>query len=280
MRCAWDELIRLLPHTIQNDVNIIGRETLQELRLRVGQPVNLVCSDKNIYLSIDAKQEFMLHIINGASQYSPWTAQSSAYGYITAPGGHRIGICGEAVLKNGIVQSIGSVNSLCIRIARDLDGISDKIIIDGTSILIIGPPGSGKTTLLRDVIRRYSSILNGSIAVLDERGEIFPLLNGKSIFHSGINTDIMSNCPKVRGIEMLLRTMGPRCIAVDEITNEEDCGAIIDASNCGISLIATAHAHDISDIRNRPIYKTLMDNGVFRRIIILNKNKTWVEERI
>ena len=280
MRCAWDELIRLLPHTIQNDVNIIGRETLQELRLRVGQPVNLVCSDKNIYLSIDAKQEFMLHIINGASQYSPWTAQSSAYGYITAPGGHRIGICGEAVLKNGIVQGIGSVNSLCIRIARDLDGISDKIIIDGTSILIIGPPGSGKTTLLRDVIRRYSSILNGSVAVLDERGEIFPLLNGKSIFNSGINTDIMSNCPKVRGIEMLLRTMGPSCIAVDEITNEEDCDAIINASNCGISLIATAHARDISDIRNRPIYKTLMDNGVFRRIIILNKNKTWVEERI
>ena len=103
--------------------------------------------------------------------------------------------------------------------------------------------------------------------------KMLEMKNGKSIFNSGINTDIMSNCPKVRGIEMLLRTMGPRCIAVDEITNEEDCDAIINASNCGISLIATAHARDISDIRNRPIYKTLMDNGVFRRIIILNKNK-------
>lgn len=280
MKCAWDELIRLLPVWMRQEVDALGKNSLQELRLRCGFPVELVCSDGNRYLTKRVNTDDIHFVINAASKYSPWTAQTMALGYITAIGGHRIGICGEAIVHNGNMSGIRYATSLCIRVARDFVGISGRFRFDNSSVLIIGPPGRGKTTLLRDLIRKFSSECYGSIAVLDERGEIFPSVNGQLCFPCGEHTDILTNCSKISGIQILLRTMGPSCIALDEITQEEDCTALMDAVGCGVKLIATAHASSVDDLKNRVVYRSLMRYRVFRRILIMQQDKSWTEERM
>lgn len=280
MICAWDALIRLLPLWLRNDVNRLGRENLQELRLRIAKPVRLVCKDQVIELNRVISAEDIAFCINTASEYSPWSAATIAKGYITAYGGHRIGICGETIIKNGIMTGIRTPTSLCIRVARDFSGISNRIDINNRSILIIGQPGCGKTTLLRDLIRRYSNSHNTAIGVVDEREELFPTFKGKGCFNTGPNTDILSGCGKKQGLELLIRTMTPSVLAVDEITSEEDCNALIQAAWCGIKLFATAHASSKNDLFSRTVYKPLLDKKIFDTLVIMLPDKSWTIERI
>ena len=152
MRCAWEALLGLLPQSIREDVDRQGKEQLQELRFRIGTPPELLLKGGSIRLRQVVSAEMLQYVVNAACRYSPWTATTAASGYITAQGGHRIGICGEAILRNGQMADIKNLTSLCIRIARDFPGIGSKIPMDG-SLLIIGRPGCGKTTLLRIINR-------------------------------------------------------------------------------------------------------------------------------
>lgn len=280
MSCAWQEYVRLLPPWMRKDVDFKGRDTLQELRLRVGQVPKMHLRTGTLGLQRAVVAEDLQYVINAASQYSPWAAVTISQGYLTASGGHRIGICGEAVLNNGLVNGIKNPNSLCLRVSRDFPGFcADASTLKG-STLIIGPPGSGKTTFLRDLVRSYSARDDiGCIGVVDEREEIFPMVRGDFCYPIGENTDILSGCPKSQGLEMVLRTMGPAYIAVDEISREEDCSALLKAGWCGVSLLATAHAHSRKDLLTRPVYKSLLANRLFDNLIVLKRDKSWrVEE--
>ena len=170
--------------------------------------------------------------------------------------------------------------SLCIRIARDFPGSAEQLREIKRSVLIIGCPGSGKTTLLRDLIRQFSEYDHGSIAVVDEKEELFPRSNSGFCFPVGKRTDILSGCRKQHGIECILRNMGPKTIAVDEITLTSDCEALMHAAWCGVDLLATAHAGSISDLRARPTYKTLVSSGVFKTVVLIHKDKTLTIERM
>lgn len=275
MNCAWNELLAVLPPRLRNEVDRQGRDTLQEIRLRSGQPVTLVKKEHNIYVDCNVRTEDLNFVVNMACRYSPWTVSSTAQGYITVSGGHRIGMCGEALLRNRRMCGIGSVSSLNIRVCRDFVGISGDLWKYQESLLLIGPPGSGKTTLLRDLIRRRSQREN--VAVVDERGEIFP---SAANFPRGTNTDIITGCPKDVGLETVLRVMGPACIAVDEVSAVQDCDSLIQAGKCGVSLLATAHATSLEDLYGRPIYGRLLSSGLFDRIVILQMDKSWRTERV
>lgn len=280
MTCAWESFLTLLPSWMRGDVDKLGRDTLQEMRLRVGLQPELNTSQGTHYLTRTVKPDDIHFCINAASRYSPWTASTSAYGYITATGGHRIGICGEAAVSNGNMTGIRTATMLCMRVARDIPGIADKLSKIDQSVLLIGPPGSGKTTLLRDLIRRYSNADMGSIAVVDERGEIFPNTNGSCFFDTGKHTDILTGCKKAHGIDAVLRCMGPTAIAIDEITASEDCDALVQAAWCGVRLFATAHAGSKSDLYSRPIYKAIIQSHIFDSIVVLSQNKSWTYERM
>ena len=273
MNCAWNELTAILPRWLGHEVDV-HKYSLQELLLRLGQPPQLIQMGSSLWLTRQITAEDLSFCVNTASRYSPWAAQSSAQGYITAPGGHRIGLCGEAVVKDGNMSGIRTVRSLCIRIARDFPGIARKYGAYTGSILIIGPPGSGKTTLLRDLIRQFS--LRETVAVVDERRELFP----DGCFDRGKALDVLSGCPKVSGLDMLLRTMGPETIALDEITAEEDCDALHHAGWCGVRLVATAHASSVADLQNRALYRPLLKDKLFRHVLILKLDKTLHEERM
>lgn len=273
MMCAWKELLSILPPRLRREVDSLGKEPVQELRLRCGAPPELVLAGKSLWLAETATRDDLNFVINTASRYSPWAASTAAQGYITAPGGHRIGLCGGAVCRSGAVEGIREISSLCIRVARDFPGIGKDAVGMKGSILILGAPGWGKTTLLRDLIRQLSE--TEAVSVVDERGELFPegFLRGKRM-------DVLTGCPKPAGIDMVLRTMGPDCIAVDEITAEGDCQALVQAANCGVRLLATAHAGSARDFRCRRVYRPLAEEGIFETLLILGRDRSYKMERV
>lgn len=277
MRCAWAELIAILPQWMRTQVDQIGRERLLELRLRCDHRPELVCLGGNTFLERVIGSDDLNFIVNAASQYSPWSASTAAHGYITASGGHRIGMCGDAIIGNQGMSGIRSLSSLCIRVARDFDTIAMPFGRLKGSILIIGKPGSGKTTLLRDLIRIRSKGCKESIGVVDERGEIFPRCGS---FETGPRTDVLRGCSKKDGIEILLRTMGPGAIAVDEITSEKDCEALVRAGWCGVDLLATAHAASKKDLHTRPVYQQLLHKGLFEHLVVVHMDKSCTLERM
>lgn len=273
MICAWKELLNILPQWMRKEVDSLGREEAQDIRLRLDQPPEVVMKQESKWISGQVTQEDLNFCVNAASKYSPWAAGTISQGFITAPGGHRIGICGEAVIKEGRMAGIRNISSLCIRVARDFPGIGQAAAKLSGSILIIGAPGWGKTTLLRDLIRQKSH-QGFQISVVDERGELFP-----TDFSRGERTSVLTGCPKAQGIELLIRTMGPQIIAVDEITAKEDCEALKAACCCGVSLIATAHASSLNDYLHREVYAPLVRQNLFEHILILHPDKQWHLER-
>ena len=273
MHCAWEKLLCILPSRLRDSVDRLGRDSLQELRLRLNAQPELICTSGVYFLKETVTREDLNFCVNAASQYSPWAAATGSKGFITAPGGHRIGICGTVVCRNGAVTGFVEVFSLCIRVSRDFPGISQKAGNISGSILIIGAPGWGKTTLLRDLCRRISQ--QKTVCVVDERCEVFP-----EGLRRGLRMDVLTGCPKIYGIEMLLRTMSPAYIAVDEITAEEDCNALVQAANCGVHLIATAHGSSVEDFFCREVYRAAAAHSLFQTVLMLRSDKTFTVERM
>ena len=156
--------------------------------------------------------------------------------------------------------------------ARDVSGIAAGLPLTG-SMLLLGPPGSGKTTLLRDLIRKVSR--SRMVGVVDERRELFP--DG---FARGENTDVLSGVGKAKGIDMVLRSMGPQTIAMDEVTCPADCEALVRAAWCGVELLATAHASSVRDLKARPVYRPLVQTGLFTRAAVLDRERCWHMEEV
>ena len=274
MDCAWKEFLALLPVKWKQQVNEAGRETGLELRLRLRRAPLLVRSCDSIRLEGNVQPEDLHYVVNMACRYSPWTASSAKWGYLTANGGHRIGLCGDTVTKEGRMTGFREVDSLNIRIARDFPGIARSISHLSGSILILGSPGSGKTTLLRDLIRQLSYREN--VSVVDERGELFP-----SGFDRGDMLDVLLGCSKPEGIDRVLRVMTPDTIAIDEITASVDTAALTQAAWCGVRLLATAHASNLEDLRTREIYRPVVRSELFSHVVVLRKDKSfYVAERM
>ncbi len=279
MNCQWSSVLSVLPGWMRRSVDEKGRVGLQELRLRLGQPPQLYLAGGQTYLEQIVTPEDLRYTVNAASKYSPWACASSAQGYLTISGGHRIGLCGDVVVKQGGSAAIRWLSSLCIRISRDFPGISRDIRNQG-SILIVGAPGSGKTSLLRDLIRSRSDSATGSICVVDERCEIFPVTQDSFCYPPGKRTDVLSGCPKGDGIDMAVRCMGPATVAVDEITAKEDCNSLLQAAWCGVDILATAHAGSLDELKARPIYKPLLETKLFQTVVVMHKDKRYHTERM
>lgn len=279
MDCQWTSLLGILPLWMRGSIDEYKDCCLQEIRLRIGMKPSLICKDKQVRLHRAIAKEDLDFCVNTASRYSPWTSQTISRGYITVSGGHRIGICGTFATERDGPNCIRDINSLCIRVARQFPGIGRGAVDIAGNILIIGRPGSGKSTLLRDIIRCKSQQGN-TICVVDERQELFPCVGGVPCFECGRNTDIVSGCRKAEGIELATRVMNPHMIAVDEVTAKEDCEALIGAGWCGIDLLATAHASNMNDYLERPVYRPLVESKLFDTILILQLDKSWRAERV
>lgn len=269
MEMVW----RSLPRKIREILSEEELEKVQEIRLRCGQPVFLREGGQWRCLSEKITAADLRESVSLLSAYSLYAFEEELrQGYLTLAGGHRVGFCGKAVMENGEIRTLRQINALNIRIAREQKGwgetflpyLLEKERFHNT--LIVSPPGCGKTTLLRDIIRCLSERLI-TIGIVDERGEIAPLQDGTPQMDVGPCTDVLENCPKAKGMLLLLRSMAPDIIAVDELGGQADADAVAEVLRCGVGLIATAHGHDFSDIQNR-LPELLR---VFQRFIFLSK---------
>ena len=265
-------LITVFPTSIRPRMRKINWDGLEEIRVRIGWPVELIYGTHNEWLGnydsmIDRQRlDEMLNYITGYSIYA--MEEELKQGYITFSGGHRIGITGHATYedwKNGSEPKITNmidIGGLNIRIAHERKGCAEQIIpflrkensIYNT--IFFAAPGAGKTTCLRDTIRILS---NGDgqhaglkTGVVDERSEIAACINGRPQNDLGKRTDVLDGCPKALGMRMLLRSMSPEIIAVDELGKEAEF-ALLEQMRCsGVKILGTMHAGDIEQVLCNP----------------------------
>ncbi len=297
-----DEIINSLSINLRKKINNIKNQSIniEEIRLRVNKPL-IINGDSQDYFYNDINGDLDLVMRNPyivtkediedtfqiICKYSVHSFMDDIKkGFITLRGGHRIGIVGKVIIENGQVKNIKHISSLNIRVSREIKGCSKKVLphiiknknqINNT--IIISPPQCGKTTILRDIVRNIS---NGNreygfsgvkVALIDERNEIGGSCMGIPQLDVGIRTDIMETCPKDLGIMMVLRSMSPNVIVTDEIGTEKDIKALYTALNGGVGLITTVHGDSIEDIKNRKELKNLLDEELFKKVILLSAKK-------
>ncbi|MGN0570579.1 MAG: ATPase, T2SS/T4P/T4SS family [Candidatus Fimenecus sp.] len=265
---------------------------LTELRLRAGQPILLVTAQERVFLT-ESGRETTLHrsglftvtgaeieeIVAKACGYSVHSHQQDfTNGYLSLPGGHRIGLCGTAVSAGGTLNGIRAVTSLNVRIAKTIPHAADAVMKvcfqNGLqNILLVGPPGSGKTTVLRALAQQLSEGRSHKLytcAVIDERMEIFP---SNRFGVSPCFADILSGYKKSDGIAIAVRVLSPDIIFCDEIGSKEDVRAITDGMRCGVHFAVTAHAESIAQLQCRTDLKPLFLPGVIDAVILLGTNE-------
>ena len=274
-------VLKLFPKSIQMKIAKLVEATdiqPEEIRVRLGQDVVIrsaykeyICQDTLI--STSDISHIIMNATNGAFHSVIHNLQN---GFLPLEYGCRLGICGEGTMLGNHIHNIQYISSLCIRVAREVIGCSEILIDQIVSpifknTIIIGPPGSGKTTLLRDLIRNLSDH-NYYIGLADERSEVSGLKHGKSTFQMGRRTDTISGIPKNLAASMLLRTMAPDILAMDEITSTTDMHAITEAIGCGIGLLTTIHGIGIEDLQ-KPSFRSIYDLKVFEYAIIIETNQ-------
>ena len=258
----------------------------EELRLRAGGPMTVLLPEGEITpgqggQSPTVTQTDLEQLCDAVTDYSRYAAgETLSRGYLTARGGFRVGVCGTAVLREGVNTNLRDISSVTVRIGREQPGLGDEVLSqlfrEGQfrSTVLLSPPGLGKTTLLRDLIRAVSDGEGGPalrVGVADERGELAAMYQGEPQFSIGRQTDVLDGCPKGPALLMLLRGMNPQVLAADEITAPEDAAALEMAANCGVSLLCTAHAGSLEELKARPLYRRLLDEGLFRRLAIIER---------
>ena len=293
-----EELIKIFSKDIREILKqvTVDFEQVQEIRLRVHAPLLMICNNREYYitregnLSMRAEEAYLVtrealkETLDYMSSYSLYAFEEEIkQGFITIQGGHRIGIAGKTITDGHGIRSMKFISFINVRLSHQVKGCAESVLpylYDRDMIfhtLIISPPRCGKTTLLRDIIRQVS---NGSaehagltIGVIDERSEIGACYQGIPQNELGIRTDILDCCPKAQGMMMLIRTMSPQVIAVDEIGNREDLESIEYVMNCGCRILATVHGNSMEDIREKPGLSSFLQEKRFERYVVLGNRR-------
>lgn len=293
-----NDILPVLPQKIANPFRHMKKDILvnvEEIRLRALKPLMVYLKGKDYFVNnwgeineapgdslildrVDVEKT--LQIMSDFSIYA--IEEELRHGFITIRGGHRVGLAGRVVSGGNEVKTLKNISGLNIRIAKEIIGCGEGLIRDAYNdgvkhTLIVSPPNCGKTTLLRDMIRIISNgsryIRGHKVGLIDERSEIAGCFLGVPQRDVGVRTDVLDACPKAQGIIMMIRSMSPEVVAVDEIGSQRDADAIEDAINAGVKVIATAHGRDMEEVVKRPGIVRLLENNAFEKIVILSRRK-------
>ncbi|MGE5396088.1 MAG: stage III sporulation protein AA [Chitinophagales bacterium] len=293
------QVIPCLAPKIREAVSCMAENSLkdlEEIRLRLGQPVVLQFMSYDRFLgfageiSRDPARGYIvteedisrtLAAVSGNSVYA--FEEELRRGFITIPGGHRVGLAGKTVLDNGQVASMKDFSGLALRIARDLPGCGDQVMKHimtadklPANTLLVSPPRCGKTTILRDIARQLSNCCGTSgvnVVVVDERSEIAGCFQGRPQLDVGIRTDILDGCPKAEGIMMAIRALAPQVIIADEVGQAKDVEAIRECLNAGVRIITSAHGSSLKDVARRPVMQDLLQQNSFQTVVVMSRRK-------
>ena len=249
---------------------------IEEIRVKSENNIILTGAFGEVDTEIHVTCRGMTAIIEKLLDHSVYAhMEDLCRGYVTVEGGHRVGICGKAVMENGRIKTIKEVSSLNIRRSREVRGCADKlmkILFDEEnrfiSALIVSPPKCGKTTLLRDIIRQVSQ-RGLRVSLVDERSEIAAVYKGVAQHDIGKRTDVMDGCKKSEGINLMIRSMSPPVVCTDEIGSAEDVYAIKEAVTAGIGVLTTVHGSSMEELRLSKIGQ-LIDEKIFGRYIFMS----------
>lgn len=286
-----EEILRLFPKHLRQAVELeIGSRwrKLQEIRCRLYKPIELNFDDgvswvKGVYPT----KKDGVHILNQLSEFSLYRMEDELReGYMTIQGGHRVGLAGKVNTLNGSVKAILNITFFNIRIAKEQKGIAERVIpyihhpnmVGYHNTLIIGPPQTGKTTILRDVARLISTgwkkVEAKKVGIIDERSEIAASIKGVPQHDIGLRTDVMDACPKSEGMMMMIRSMSPEVLIIDEIGSKQDVQALLEAIHAGVTIICTIHGQSLKELKRRPSLQSLFQEKVFQRFIVLSSAHT------
>ncbi|MGN0355931.1 MAG: stage III sporulation protein AA [Muricoprocola sp.] len=269
---------------------------MQEVRMRIECPLMIVWDGQEYFVAAGGKvtkiaregeivtRKDLVETVGYMADYSLYAFEEELrQGFLTVQGGHRIGIAGKMVMDGDKIQSIRHISFLNVRFSHQICGCADEVLpylIKDQEVchtLIISPPRCGKTTLLRDLIRQIS---NGTswfpgctVGVVDERSEIGGSYLGVPQNDLGIRTDVLDCCPKAEGMMMLIRSMSPVVVAVDEIGGKNDIAALESVIHCGCKILCTVHGSSIDDVRKKPLLQKLVQDRVFERYVVLCNQK-------
>lgn len=300
-----ESIAAILPHSIKRVIRQLPASTtevLEEIRIREQRPLEIIYGGKYAFVTTNGltvqdphqayvvSREECVKLLDLLTDHSVYTLEEELkQGFITIAGGHRVGLAGRTVLENGKVKFIREISAFNIRIARPITGFGEAIIpwlrddqlqtLHHT--LILSPPQSGKTTLIRDLARLISSGIWGrdrphwkarKVGIVDERSELAASLHGVPQFNVGPRTDILDRCPKAEGMMMMIRSLSPEVLVVDEIGIWQDAEAIREAVNAGIRVLATAHAENLDQLRKRPMFEKLLQARTFSRYVTIKRS--------
>lgn len=281
-------LMEVIPYLPEKTADLIAampeerQEKIREIRINAENPTLLYTSSGRqvCYDAIHTKSEIEASFrkICSSSAYSH--RNEIRAGFVTVPGGHRVGIVGTAVLgEDGRVEGMRDICGLSFRIAREYDVCLDMLLPQILqkdrlrNLMLLGPPCSGKTTVLRSLAKALSEEVQ--VSVIDEREELFPHTRAVPP-----GCDVLRGYPKALGILQALRTLSPRVVVCDEVGDAAEVSAMMNGLHGGVSLVVSAHAYSVEEFLRRPPVRELFFAGGIDIAVFLNRDPVGTVQQI
>ena len=261
-------LVSTLPEQIFREISRLSRqrgglELVSEIRLRSFGKSSFSIGRERTYLTSRVSEEDMRRTFSLLCEGALYAhAHEVERGYITLPGGVRVGLCGEARYDGEKFVGLGRVSSMVFRIptggCENHQELYNAFLSSKRGMLIYSPPGGGKTTALRSLARLLAGGRDSrQVVIIDERHEFLPE------DYEGVSVDILRGYKRDKGIEIALRSLAPEVIIIDEIGGCAEALLMLECLNSGVRIIASAHAESLVQLERRRSIRPFIEDEVF-----------------